>query len=98
MVSQKPAYCVSSHVYLAQSFFQVLQLALLDDQVTIIVQILHNIIVPFFVIFQNNGFHGRVTFDQDPCSRDWSLGERIAKGSSAGLPRTARGILANWAG
>lgn len=53
--------------YPAESGFQILQLAFLDYQVTVIVEIFHNVVVSFFVVFEDDGFDRRVALDQDTC-------------------------------
>merc|ERR1712187_459650 len=58
---------LSSSPYLAQPVFQILQLALLDDQVAVIVQVLHDIVVLFLVVFEDNCLDRRVTLNQDTC-------------------------------
>lgn len=55
------------HPYLCQPRLQVLQLALLDDQMTVIVEVFNDIVVSFFVVLENNGFHGRIALDEDSC-------------------------------
>lgn len=64
---------LSSSPYLAQPVFQILQLALLDDQVAVIVQVLHDIVVLFLVVFEDNCLDRRVTLNQDTCCVGRSL-------------------------
>lgn len=57
------------HSYLCQPRLQILQLALLDDQMAVIIQIFDDVVVSFFVVFEDDGFHGRIALDEDSCLR-----------------------------
>ena len=63
MASRCAVFC-----YLSKPILQVLELAFLDDKVSVIVQVLDDVVVPFFVVFENDGFDGRVAFDENSCS------------------------------
>lgn len=84
---------LSRSSYLAQPVFQILQLALLDDQVAVIVQVLHDIIMLLLVVFENNCLDRRVTFNQDTCRVGRSSEVFMMRTILRVLPRTARGIL-----
>jgi len=66
-ISWKPSvlFCLDS--YLAQPELQILQLTLLNDQMTVIVEVFHDVVMSFFVVFKDDRFHGRVAFDQNTC-------------------------------
>lgn len=50
--------------YLSQSFFEILQLTFFDDEMTIIIQVFHDVVVPLFVVLQDDGLDGGVAFDE----------------------------------
>lgn len=50
--------------HLRQPNFQILQLTIFDHE-SLIVKILDNVIVPLLIDFEDDGFDGGITFDQD---------------------------------
>jgi hypothetical protein len=44
---------------------QVLELALLDDQVVLVIQILHNVVVALLVVLEDHGFDRGIALDQE---------------------------------
>ena len=55
--------------YLCQPRLQILQLTLLNDQMAVIIQVFDDVVVSFFVVFEDDGFHGRIALDEDSCLR-----------------------------
>jgi hypothetical protein len=51
--------------HLPQSLFQVLQLVFFDNQVPVIVEVFDDVVVPFFVVLENDGLDGGVALDED---------------------------------
>lgn len=58
--------------HLPQPDFQILQLALLNDQMPVIVKVFDYVVVSLLVIFEYDGFDRRVTFDEDAWLRSIS--------------------------
>ena len=52
--------------YLSKTVLEILQLALLNHEVAVIVKIFHDIVVSFFVVFEDDGFDGWVALDENP--------------------------------
>lgn len=53
--------------YTPQSSLQVLELALLDDQMTVVTQVFYNVIMSVFVILEDDSLDGGITLDEDTC-------------------------------
>jgi hypothetical protein len=53
--------------YPPQSSLEVLELALLDDQMTVIIQIFYNVIMSVFIILEDDSLNGGIALDEDPC-------------------------------
>ncbi|RAH46210.1 uncharacterized protein BO95DRAFT_481817 [Aspergillus brunneoviolaceus CBS 621.78] len=49
------------------SDFEILQLTLFDHEVAVVIEVFDDVVVALFVVFQDDGFHGRVAFDEDSC-------------------------------
>jgi hypothetical protein len=60
--SQKPS---REKTHLPQSLFQVLKLVFFDNQVPVIVEVFDDVVVPFFVVLENDGLDGGVALDED---------------------------------
>jgi hypothetical protein len=43
---------------------QVLELALFDDQVVLVIQILHNVVMPLLVVLEDHGFDRGIALDE----------------------------------
>lgn len=54
-------------MYLIQANLEVLQLALLDNEVVFVIQILHYVVMSLFVVLQDHGFDRRIAFNQQTC-------------------------------
>lgn len=44
--------------------FQVLELALFNDQVILVIQILHNVVVALLVVLEDHGFDRRIALNE----------------------------------
>lgn len=49
---------------MVQACLQVLQLALLDHQVVLVVQVFYNVVVPLLVVLEDHGFDRGVALDE----------------------------------
>lgn len=51
--------------YSSQPFLQVLQLALLDDQVAVVIEVLHDVVMTLLVVLEDDGLDGGIALDKD---------------------------------
>lgn len=47
-----------------QACLQVLKLAFFDDKVVLIIQVFHNVVMAFLVVFQDHGFDRGIALDK----------------------------------
>lgn len=57
--------CSQRGTYMIETGLQVLELALLDDQVVLVIQILHNVVVALLVVLEDHGFDRGIALDQE---------------------------------
>ena len=76
-----------------QPALQPLQLALFNDK-SLVIEIFDDVVVLLLVDLENDGFNGRVAFDQNACFVRYYLLDLSRKGlSTRDLPFTALGMF-----